>query len=695
MALISRVDAGAIAVGTLVTALLSATMVIAGLKAGITPGVSPLVVLCCWGCLQNVVHSPAGVRFLNLAQVAGSSGMAIVSGAIFSEPLLQVLHLDRASQALQALGVSGNLREMPWHEAQELMGEHGLSIPSVNVGQTMLACIVGALMGLGVVGLATKKFLADDSLPAPEAQACKTLVMTATDAEAQRPRLDVSLVLSSVASFISPLLCYLSLAQSGVVLFAKHAVASSGASFELLLPFSPTYIGIGGLLTFSCSLVMFAGAFIRLVGDFLLASASSSPVPEANPAWPANSMRWVGGGAMTMAVLYSMVKFLNPKAGWGNLSESQNEMLEIGRRNKILQSAAIAVGAAILALWLFVEDGLNGFSLAMIFTVLCMALLMTVLGAVLSLQIGSSASPVSGTVFITTLVLCLVALACGRTSIDDVPTMTVLLVAACVSVCSANDTSQDYKTLQLCGVAPREGFLAQAVGLLTGAIIVPFSLYIANEAYGIGTDRLVAPQGQMFSVLIDGLLLSNAVPWGPVGVGCAIGSAAVGVDIMASRFGMQLPAMAMTVGLYLPAEMGIGVLAGSFFRYAGEKVRERKVGRPERTHESILTAAGLITGSAFMDLVLGIATLFGFNISSLSIFTSEGEEGKIPLPEAIQTLTSLMGIAFLLSLLYGNARMGVAEAESTPAEKVVEEPVKSNVDKANSAEGRTSLETAV
>jgi len=244
-------------------------------------------------------------------------------------------------------------------------------------------------------------------------------------------------------------------------------------------------------------------------------------------------------------------------------------------------------------------------------------------------------------------------------------------------------------------VAPREGFLAQAVGLLTGAIIVPFSLYIANEAYGIGTDRLVAPQGQMFSVLIDGLLLSNAVPWGPVGVGCAIGSAAVGVDIMASRFGMQLPAMAMTVGLYLPAEMGIGVLAGSFFRYAGEKVRERKVGRPERTHESILTAAGLITGSAFMDLVLGIATLFGFNISSLSIFTSEGEEGKIPLPEAIQTLTSLMGIAFLLSLLYGNARMGVAEAESTPAEKVVEEPVKSNVDKANSAEGRTSLETAV
>jgi len=692
MVLISKVDAGAIAVGTLVTILLSATMVIAGLKAGITPGVSPLVVLCCWGCLQKAVHSPDGVRFLNLAQVAGSAGMAIVTGAIFAEPLLQVLHLHRASQALDALGVSGNLRAMPWNEAQKLMAENNLFIPPVNIGQTMLACIVGALMGFGIVGLATKKFLSDESLPAPEAQACKTLVMTATDVEAQRPRLDVSLVLSSIASFLSPLLCYLSLAKEGIVVVAKHSVTSSGASFELLLPFSPTYIGIGGLLTLSCSLVMFAGAFMRLVGDFCLASASSSPVPEENPAWPASSMRWVGGGAMTMAVIYSMVQFLNPKTRVGsNMSEIQLEMLEIGRCNRLLQSFAIALGASILAFWLFIEDGFNGFTLAMIVTVLCTALLMTVLGAILSLQIGSSASPVSGTVFIVTLVLCLVSLACGRTSIDDVPTMTILLTAACVSVCSANDTSQDYKTLQLCGVAPREGFLAQAVGLLTGAIVVPFSLYIANDAYGIGTDRLVAPQGQMFAVLVEGLLLSSSIPWGPVGVGCAIGCAAVAVDIVSARFGKQLPAMAMAVGLYLPAEMGVGILAGSLFRYAGEQVRKRRVGRPERTHESILTAAGLITGSAFMDLLLGIATLFGFDIASLSVFSSEDESGKVPLPAAIQTLVSLIGIIFLCALLYCNANLGVAEAPPPSAEKAMHEPVKAQA----SAEGRTSMETAV
>ena len=36
---------------------------------------------------------------------------------------------------------------------------------------------------------------------------------------------------------------------------------------------------------------------------------------------------------------------------------------------------------------------------------------MVALGAIMSLQIGSSASPVSGTIFVSTLVICLVALA--------------------------------------------------------------------------------------------------------------------------------------------------------------------------------------------------------------------------------------------------------------------------------------------
>jgi putative OPT family oligopeptide transporter len=319
---------------------------------------------------------------------------------------------------------------------------------------------------------------------------------------------------------------------------------------------------------------------------------------------------------------------------------------------------AIGVGVAILTAWLFMTDGPGPFAYSMIAAVLIMALLMVTLGAILSLQIGSSASPVSGTIFVTTLVLCLVALAVGRQSVDDVPLLMALLVGACVAVCTANDSSQDYKTLQLCGVPPREGFKAQLLGLLVGCIFVPLSLYVAHEAYGLGTERLTAPQGEMFATLVDGLLLQESLPWAPILLGLLVGAVAVGMDILAGKRGLQLPAMALAVGIYLPAYLGVGILFGSMFRYFGERARERDTGRKERTNEGILAAAGLITGAAALDLLLGVAVLFGFSLESLSVFSSTGEAGKIAVPAFLSTVVALGGIGFLGWILYRNARTG-------------------------------------
>ena len=152
--------------------------------------------------------------------------------------------------------------------------------------------------------------------------------------------------------------------------------------------------------------------------------------------------------------------------------------------------------------------------------------------------------------------MCLLAMAWGRNDLTDVELLRNILTGACVAVSSANDSSQDYKTLQLCGIPPRVGFIAQLIGGLAGTIVVPCALYVADDAYGLGTERLIAPQGQMFATLIDGLLIAGAVPIKPVAVGLAIGVVGVLAEIFASRKGIQIPAMAMAVGLYLPAELG-------------------------------------------------------------------------------------------------------------------------------------------
>ena len=94
------------------------------------------------------------------------------------------------------------------------------------------------------------------------------------------------------------------------------------------------------------------------------------------------------------------------------------------------------------------------------------------------------------------------------------------------------------------------------------------------------------------------------------------------------------------------------------FRYFGERARERETGKKERTNEGILAAAGLITGAAALDLILGVGVLFGFDISSLSLFTSTGEAGKIAIPATLTTVTALAGIGFLGWILYRNSYVG-------------------------------------
>ena len=605
--------------GVAVSTGLAGALVIAGLKAGITPGVSPLVILVAWGVFMKSTAGPGGTRFLNLSQVAGSAGMAVTAGVIFTAPLVQILY--REMQATDPTVV----------------------VPSVDVVTLIILSLAGAFIGFGFVGLATRKFLSDPTLPAPEARACEVMIEAAAEDKAQRPRLGRSLVAGLVASFIGPLLVYIGLASSKLTIFSREQEGGDREA-SLALPFSPIYLGIGGLLTLGTALLVFGGALIRLIGDWLLAGVPVAT--EAAARFPSNSMRWVGGGAMTVAVAYSLFKFTRIRIPVGSRDDAGDDhLIEVDPSRKKGQILSIVIGMLILLGWLFTSGASLSFALPMAGAILVMAMLMVALGAILSLQIGSSASPVSGTIFVTTLVLCLVALATGHRRIEDVLILTPLLVAACVAVCTANDSSQDYKTMQLCGVRVQDGFLAQILGLLGGCIIVPIVLYVADEAYVLGSENLPAPQGKMFATLIDGLLLQSQLPWYPILIGLALGAAAVLLDVVAQKRGHQLPSMALAVGIYLPAAIGIGILLGAGFRRAAEGRRERP------RHESILAAAGLITGSAALDLLLGILILVvaGFNPEiSLKLFD---------LPKWLTSLVCLLGIGTFGAILWVNSKV--------------------------------------
>jgi putative OPT family oligopeptide transporter len=604
-----------LAFGTVISALLAGTFVIAGLKAGITPGVSPLVILCAWAIFARRVSAPGGSRFVNLIQVAGSGGMAVTAGVIFTAPVVQIVYREK-----------------------------GLVAPAVDVPTLIFLSLAGSLIGFGFVGLGSKRFLSDPSLPAPEARACDTMIRAATTKKELRPRLGRSLFLPLLFGGATTLLTKLGVLAPALTLLAKQ---KGSHLLALRLPVDPLLIGIGALLTLPTALLVFSGAMLRLLAEFAMISwfpdllgfqgmGGSSSTRQADIA-----LRWVGGGTMLMAVLFSLVKFLRPQPEKQTTAQATKDTsTQLDARTIRLLKTSVLTGFVMVVGWLGWTRGFDSFSITMALVALVLASLMTTLGAILSLQIGSSASPVSGTIFVTTLVLCATALAFGHNQLDDVLILTPLLVAACVAVCSANDSSQDYKTLELGGVRVADGFLAQLCGLLAGCVTVPLVLYEADASYGLGSEALPAPQGKMFATLMEGLLFSTHLPWGAILIGMSLGVAAVLGELVAARRGLLLPAMALAVGIYLPAILGSGILIGALFRFLAERRNSQRT----QTNESILTAAGLITGSALLELILGVLILFGTKEESLGLFSN-------PAP-----VTAALGIVVLGALVYKNSK---------------------------------------
>jgi len=602
--------------GVLVSTALAGTFTMAGLEAGITPAVSPLVIVCVWGALAARTTGPDGRRFLTLAQVAGSAGMAVTMGVVFLAPIEQLVHARR-----------------------------GLPATEIDVFTLVVLSLAGALMGFGLVGLATRRFLADPELPAPEARACHELISAASGEAAARPRLMHSLGAGLLLSGLARLLHLTGVARERLTLLSDEG-GDGERSLQLDLPFSPIYIGVGGLLSLATALLVFGGTAVRLAGDLLLAGLPPDSALAAE--LPATSMGWVGGAAMTVCLGASLLRLIGRRRGGASSAAEDAGLLVVDKSMKTFLATSVLGGAGLLFLWLVLTRGaVDELAITMTFAALGVAGVMVVLGALLSLQVGSSASPISATVLVTTLALCLVALALGHDQVTDLRILVPLLVGACVAVCTANDSSQDYKTMQLGGIRVQHGFYAQLLGLIAASIVVPWTLHVAHAssiAQGAGgladQGAFAVPQARAFATLVEGLLLESELPWYPILAGLGIGLVAVLLELGMRARGKSMPSMALAIGVYLPSALGIGILIGSLSRWLGER------GGVQRS-ESILAAAGLITGAAALDLLLGLAILGGLDVGVLEL---------LDLPNAVSASLGVIGILCLGGLLYANSR---------------------------------------
>ncbi len=254
------------------------------------------------------------------------------------------------------------------------------------------------------------------------------------------------------------------------------------------------------------------------------------------------------------------------------------------------------IGVALAALLLFVIAIYSTHEMGF-FRGAMMALLgviwIWVAGVILSECIGrTNWSPLSGMTLIAVTILIIISSGLS----DDAAIISSLLVgaAACVAMSQATDMMMDLKTGYLVGATPRMQQMAQFLGVWIGPIVIMGLIYVLHGAYGMGSEKLPAPQGQALASMIQGIL-GGDVPVDKYVAGAGIGA-------MLSATGIGGLGVLVGLGFYLPFNIVLTYSLGTLLR----EITDRKMGKEWSEQFGIPAAAGLIVGEALVGVGFAI-----------------------------------------------------------------------------------------
>jgi len=218
-----------------------------------------------------------------------------------------------------------------------------------------------------------------------------------------------------------------------------------------------------------------------------------------------------------------------------------------------------------------------------------------VAGVIMSECIGrTNWSPLSGMTLIAVTILIVISRGLG----DSAAIISSIMVgaAACVAMAQATDLMLDLKTGYLVGASPRKQQTGQFLATWLGPIVIIILIFVLHKAYGLGSKRLPAPQGQALASTIQGIL-GGDVPVNKYAAGACLGA-------LLSASGIGGLGILVGLGFYLPFAIVLTYSIGTVLRllldwHKGLRFSE-EVGIP--------VAAGLIVGEALVGV--GFALYF-------------------------------------------------------------------------------------
>lgn len=476
-----------------------------------------------------------------------------------------------------------------------------------SIGRIFILSALGGILGILFMIPMRRYIIVEEhkKLPFPEGTACAEILKSGEKSRSTAIMAAWGLLAAAIYKIFS----------NAVFLWKESPtwIFNSLKKAEFTIDGTPALLGVGYIVGLRISGFMFAGGalawwvIIPLIIEFGLGSAAVYPgeVPisemSSDAIW-SSYVRYVGVGCLAVGGLYSLIKIapllyktihVSVTELFGGFKTKAHQ----SRTERDISMAWLLVGALaiILFLWLLPTLPMN------LVTIVLLVVLSFFFVAVTSLTvglIGSTSNPVSGMTITTLLITCIIFVFLGWTErLYLISAMTMGCVACC-AICMAGTTAQDLKAGYILGATPRSQQLAEIMGVIIPSLALGYTIYILNQAYGIGSKVMPAPQATLMSMVVKGVI-GGGLPYTLVITGAVLGFVMILLGI---------PVLPFALGVYLPLSLTSAMMVGGLVRAYVNRKHSEDLLVQER---GILLASGFIGGDACIGIAIALGALSG------------------------------------------------------------------------------------
>jgi len=609
----------AIFLGIILSMILAGANAYLGLFAGMTVSASIPAAVISMGVLR--LFKNHSILENNIVQTSASAGESLAAGVIFTIPALILMNV--------------------W--------------PSFGFDQYWI--ITGIAATGGLVGVLftiplRRALILEENLQFPEGVATAEVLKTG---EGQNSGVAL-MVWASLAGATLKLGAEFFKLWSGL---ASAAVRVKSTFFSFQFNLSPALISVGYIVGLNISLLVFGGGILgRWVFLPIIAPGFLDQMPadvladgaESAVNWLHNNkIKYIGVGAMIVGGLWALINLRQSvlrgiKSGLEAVRKSRaGEISDIPREEMDTPLTWVGIGLLfslipILAIYMTVVHSII-LSAFMAVIMLLAGFLFSAVAAYMAGLVGSSNNPISGVTIATVLSTSLLLFVLYKGGVDVGPSAAIFIGAVvCCAAAIGGDNLQDLKTGHIVGATPWKQQVMQAVGVISGSVVMMPVLYMLHQRYGIGTDAhlapalqghaLEAPQASLMANIAKGVFEQN-LPWDLISIGAIVAVIIIMIDkwLESKQSEFRMPILAVAVGIYLPFHLSVPIFIGGLIAY----LTSGKIKHDEKNmnQSGLLLASGLITGEALLGILLAVPMMlneiYGWSIpTDMAVFENPG-----------------------------------------------------------------------